>query len=46
MMWIVEGEYCGCKAYWGTYEDEATADEVAKRVNGIKKRAEDVYKGR
>ena len=44
MLWVVIGEYCGCKSYWGLYEDESVADEVARRVNGTKRLWSEIQK--
>jgi len=43
MLWYVKGEIAGSIAWWGAYKDKETADEVAKRVNGIVMDNEEVY---
>ena len=33
-MFAVVGEYCGCVALWGLYDNAETAKQVAEKVNG------------
>lgn len=41
-MWYVIGKYAGTIAWWGAYEDEKTADEIAQQVSGTAVKIKDL----